>query len=113
MNKRCPTCKQNLLQQIPGSNAIRCVNVNCPDYLVIKPYGEFIDLDYSQMVSNNSGYGYPLSMGNYDMPIPKSAKERLEQLKQLGVIANRLDNLKMHKEADVIDKLIVRAKKKI
>ena len=111
MDKKCPTCGGTNLQNTFGGRTIRCMDRNCPDYKKSKAYGLFLsDMASPSPASpqpNNPGYGQLIGGGPTPMPIARNAKERLEQLKQLGVIASKSDAGGLHDVADRLDRFVL------
>ena len=111
MEKQCPTCGGTNLQTLFGGRTIRCMDRNCKDYKRSKYYGAFLPDTASPSPAgpqpDNPGYGQLLGGGPLPLPEAHNAKERLEQLKQLGVIASKSDSDGLHDVADRLDRFVL------
>lgn len=114
MERRCPTCGGTNLQMLFGGHFLRCMNRQCPDYRTqrwSKPLAAFLPSVASPSPTSpqpqNPGYGKLLGGGPLPMPEAHNAKERLEQLKQLGIISASVDHHGLHAVADRLDKMIL------
>ena len=109
MEKNCPTCGGTNLQTLFGGSVLRCMNRQCPDYKRSKAYGMFLPQVASPSPQSpqpeEPGYGKLLGGGPLPMPLARNAKERLEQLKGLGVVASKMDASGLHQIADRLDRL--------
>ena len=111
MERRCPTCGGTNLQSTFGGRTLRCMDRNCQDYKKSKAYGLFLPDTASASPTapqpDNPGFGQLLGGGPLPQPLARNAKERLEQLQQMGVFASRLEGDGLHDLADRLDRIIL------